>query len=90
MLSFLPHLIIFFVFSGSTTNHVYINLHYWWVCVTWSNFTFKIKRRVVGEKVVSFLLTTDDSDTATSLSKLLKGLVGTEMKSCVSNFGGRE
>ncbi len=44
----------------------------------------------MGEKVISFLLTTDDSDTATSLSKLLKGLVGTEMKSCVSNFGGRE
>lgn len=43
------------------------------VLATWSNFTFKIKRRVVGEKLVSFLLTSDDSDTATSLSKLLKG-----------------
>jgi hypothetical protein len=42
----------------------------------------KIKRRVVGEKVVSLLLTIDDSDTATSLSELLKGLVRTEMKSC--------
>lgn len=61
------------MFLGSRTNHMSIDLHYWWVCATWSNFTFKIKRGVVGEKLVSFLLTSDDSDTATSLSKLLKG-----------------
>jgi len=33
----------------------------------------KIKRRVVGGKVVSLLLTTDDSDTATSFKQIIEG-----------------
>jgi hypothetical protein len=44
------HLIIFFVFLGSRTNHVYINLHYWWVFATWSNFTFKNQEEGGGGK----------------------------------------